>query len=211
MKERPEWLKREKRDWEEIYSKYNLTEIPWHSDEPDQEIIDLIKNKEIKPSLVLDVGCGAGTDAIYLASKGCKVTAIDVSHEAIRIARERAEKAKVKVNFIADNFLEFKFYNKKFDFINDRGCFHHINPLDREKFAMKINDVLESNGYYYLRCWSDKEEESDRGPYRISKDEIKNTFSKFFKVGVIKDFRFGGKGARGYACLMRKEESPYCF
>jgi SAM-dependent methyltransferase len=156
----------------------------------------------------LDVGCGAGTDAIYLASKGCEVIAIDVSHEAIRIARERAEKARVKVNFIADNFLEFEFHNKSFDFINDRGCFHHINPRDREKFAMKINDVLKSNGYYYLRCWSDKEEESDRGPYRISKGEIKNTFSKFFKAGVIKDFRFGGKGARGYVCLMRKEENP---
>lgn len=211
MKERPEWLKREDRDWEEIYSRYNLAEIPWHSDEPDQELIDLIENKKIKPRLVLDVGCGAGTDAIYLASKGYEVIAIDVSHEAIRIARERAEKAKVKVNFIADNFLEVELHNKRFDFINDRGCFHHINPFDREKFAIKINDVLKSNGYYYLRCWSDKEEESDRGPYRISKEEIKNTFSKFFKVGVIQDFRFAGKGARGYACLMGKEESPYCF
>ncbi len=120
MGERPDWLKREKRDWEEIYSRHNLTEIPWHSDKPDRELIDLIENKKIKPYSVLDVGCGAGTDAIYLASKGCKVTAIDVSHEAIRIAWERAEKAGVEINF-------------------------------------------------------------------------------------IKDFRFGGKGARGYACLMRKE------
>jgi 2-polyprenyl-3-methyl-5-hydroxy-6-metoxy-1,4-benzoquinol methylase len=205
MKERPEWLKREDRDWEEIYSRHNLAEIPWHSDEPDQEIIDLIENKKIKPNLVLDIGCGAGTDAIYLASKGCKVTAIDVSHEAIRIAREMAEKAGVEINFIAGNFLDVEFDNESFDFINDRGFFHHIDPSDREKVAIKIDNVLKSNGYYYLRCWSDKEEESERGPHRISKDEIKDTFSKFFKIGEIKDFRFGGKGARGYACLMRKE------
>jgi len=207
MTERPEWLKRENRDWEKIYSQYDLTEIPWHSEKPDQEFIELIENQEIEPHLVLDVGCGAGTDAIYLASIGCDVTAIDISHEAIRIARERAEKAKVKVNFVADNIMEFDFHNKSFDFINDRGVFHHMNPQDREKFAMRINDLLRSNGFYYLRCWSDKEEENTRGPYRISKDEIKNTFSKFFKVGEIKDFRFGGKGARGYACLMRKKES----
>lgn len=206
MNERPEWLKRENRDWEKIYSKYDLTEIPWHSDKPDQELIELIENKEIKPHIVLDVGCGAGTDAIYLASIGCEVTAIDVSHEAIRIARERAEKARVKVDFIADNFMEFDFHDKSFDFINDRGCFHHINPQDREKFAMKINDLLKNNGFYFLRCWSDKEEETERGPYRISRDEIRNAFSKFFHVGEIKDFRFGGRGARGYACLMRKEE-----
>lgn len=205
MKERPDWLKREDRDWDEIYSRHNLDEIPWHSDKPDQELIDLIENKKIRPDSVLDIGCGAGTDAIYLASKGCKVTAIDVSHEALRIAQERAGKAGVEINFIAGNFLDIEFHNESFDFINDRGFFHHINPGSREKIAIKINNLLKSNGYYYLRCWSDKEEESNQGPYRISKDEIKNTFSEFFKIGKIKDFRFSGKGARGYACLMRKE------
>jgi len=205
MKEKPEWLKRENRDWEEIYSKRSLAEIPWHSERPDQELIDLIENEKVKPYSVLDVGCGAGTDAIYLASKGCKVTAIDVSRGAVRTARERAGEAGVEIDFIAGNFLDVAFDSESFDFINDRGFFHHINPGDRKKVAIKINELLKSNGYYFLRCWSDKEEESERGPYRISKDEIRETFSRFFQVGEIKDFRFGGKGARGYACLMRKE------
>jgi SAM-dependent methyltransferase len=206
MNERPEWLKRENRDWEKIYSEYDLTEIPWHSDEPDQELVDLIEGGEIKPHLVLDVGCGAGTDAIYLSAIGCEVTAIDISYEAVRIAKQRAARERVKVNFIADNFMEFYFHDQIFDFINDRGCFHHINPRDRHKFAVRINDLLKNNGYYFLRCWSDKAEETERGPYRLSKDEIRDTFSRFFTVGEIRDFRFGGKGARGYACLMRKEE-----
>lgn len=122
--------KRGNLDWDEIYSKHSLAEIPWHSDEPDRELIELIENKKIKPCL---------------------------------------------------------------------------NPLDRENFATKINKVLKNKGYYYLRCWSDKEEETVLCPYRISKDEIKNTFSKYFKLARIKDFRFGGKGARGYVCLMKKE------
>jgi SAM-dependent methyltransferase len=207
MDKRPEWLKRENRDWDKIYSQYDLTEIPWHSDEPDQELLDLIENKEMKPHLVLDVGCGAGTDAIYLAAIGCDVTAIDISHEAIKIARQRAVRERVKVNFIADNFMEFDFSDRSFDFINDRGCFHHISPRDRHKFAVRINDLLKNNGFYFLRCWSDKAEETERGPYRLSKDEIISTFSKFLEVGEIKDFTFGGRGAKGYACLMRKGES----
>jgi ubiquinone/menaquinone biosynthesis C-methylase UbiE len=205
MSERNELLKREGRNWDEIYSKYDLAEIPWHSDKPDRELIDLIENKIIKPCVVLDLGCGAGTDAIYLASKGFEVIALDISQEAIRIAKERAENAGVKVKFIVGNFLEIKLNAESFDFINDRGCFHHIETSCREDFAIKINRILKPNGYYYLRCWSDKEEERERGPYRISEDDIKNTFSKYFKVGAIKDFRFGGKGARGYVCLMKKE------
>jgi len=203
MDERPEWLKRENRDWEKVYSEYGLAQIPWHSDKPDQEFMELIEDRDVKPCRVLDVGCGAGTDAIYLASKGSDVTAIDVSHEAIRIAKEKAGQMGVKVNFIAGNFLDVEF-DDSFDFVNDRGCFHHMDPSDRESFAARIDGVLKSNGLYYLRCWSDKEER-EGGAYKISKDIMDSIFSKYFDVEEMKDFRFGGKGARGYICLMKKK------
>jgi ubiquinone/menaquinone biosynthesis C-methylase UbiE len=203
MDERPEWFKKENRDWEKVYSQYSLAQIPWHSDKPDQEFIELIESGKIEPCCVLDIGCGGGTDAIYLASKRFNVTAIDISHEAIKIAEARAEKADVRVNFIAGDFLEVEFDNESFDFVNDRGCFHHMSPLRREDFAKKVSRVLKSQGYYYLRCWSDKQERQG-GAYSISKDVIYRIFSKYFDVGEIKDFRFGGKGAMGYVCLMSK-------
>ena len=105
MDERPEWLKRENRDWEKVYSEWSLAQIPWHSDTPDQEFVELMEGEKVRPHCVLDVGCGVGTDAIYLTSKGINVTAIDISREAIRIAGGRADKAGVKVNFIAGDFI----------------------------------------------------------------------------------------------------------
>jgi SAM-dependent methyltransferase len=210
MGERPEWVKKEDRDWEKVYSKWTLAQIPWHSDKPDKEFVELIEGGTIPLGSVLDVGCGAGTDAIYLASKGCDVTAIDISHEAIRIAREGAEKAGARVSFIVSDFLDTKFHNGSFDFVNDRGCFHHMNPLRREDFAAEVNRVLTDHGFYYLRCWSDKQE-GEGGPYKISKDIINRIFSKCFDVGEIRDFRFGGAGARGYMCLMKRRTSADCI
>ena len=78
-----------------------------------------------------------------------------------------------------------------------------MNPLRREDFAAKVSKVLKSQGLYYLRCWSDKQER-EGGAYSISKDIIHHIFSKSFDVGDIREFRFSGKGAWGYACLMRK-------
>ena len=139
MSERGEWLSRENRNLDEIYLKHNLAEIPWHYDKPDKELIELIDTGKIKPCSALDVGCGAGTDAIYLASKGFTVTAVDESNEAIKIGKERAEG--VKIYFIVGNFLEIQL-EKEFEFINDRGCFHQIHPFERPDFARKINEVL---------------------------------------------------------------------
>ena len=192
-------------DWDTIYTTVSLDKIPWNSDKPDRELTELIESKEISPRNVLDVGCGTGTDAVYLASKGADVTAIDISREAVRIAREKADKAGVKVNFIAGDFLENEFTRESYDFVNDRGFFHIISPSRREEFAVKINMVLKNRGYYYLRCWSDKQEfESASTPYRISKDIINRTFSKFLEIGEIRDIRWGGRGPWSYVCLMRK-------
>jgi len=205
MDERPERLKRTP-DWEKVYSEVNLARIPWNSDKPDHELTELIDSKKIVPCYVLDVGCGTGTDAIYLASKGANVTGIDISHEAIRIAGDKAEKAAVKVTFMAGDFLDTEFENERFDFVNDRGFFHIISPLRREEFAAKVSRILKSQGFYYLRCWSDKQEfEGESTPYRISKDIINRTFSKFFDAGEIKDIRWGGRGPWSYVCLMRKK------
>ena len=204
MDERPERLKKTP-DWEKVYSERNLAYVPWNSDKPDQELTEIIESEQVLPHSVLDVGCGTGTDAIYFASKGANVTAIDISREAIRIAGGKAEKAGVKVNFMSGDFLKIEFDNESFDFVNDRGCFHVMNPLLRDDFAAKVSRVLKGHGFYYLRCWSDKGEfESEGTPYRISKDVIHNTFYKFFDIGEIRDVRWGGKGPWSYVCLMSK-------
>jgi ubiquinone/menaquinone biosynthesis C-methylase UbiE len=192
-------------DWGSVYSEKNLPYIPWNSDRPDVELIELIESGKISPHIALDVGCGTGTDAIYLASKGINVTAIDISEEAIRIARGKAEKAGVNVNFISGDFLKVEFDNKIFDFVNDRGCFHIMSPLRRDEFAAKVSGVLKDQGLYYLRCWSDKTEfDSEGTPYRISRDIINRTFSKYFDILEIRDVRWGSRGMWSYVCLLSK-------
>jgi SAM-dependent methyltransferase len=60
---------------------------------------------EVSPGRALDVGCGEGADAIWLAQRGWTVTAIDVSDVALQRAREAADRAGVVVDWICGDVL----------------------------------------------------------------------------------------------------------
>jgi SAM-dependent methyltransferase len=66
------------------------------------------------PKTILDAGCGTGNHAILLAKRGYKVTGIDLSEKMIKIAKEKANKNHVEINFNVMDLRELKL-NKKFD------------------------------------------------------------------------------------------------
>lgn len=191
--------------WNEVYSGPR-EEIPWDIGVPSEQLVELIEKGEIKPCPALDICCGTGTEAIYLAKNGFEVSAIDISKEAIKIAEKKAKEAEVKVNFRVGNVLEIPFQDNSFGFVNDRGCFHVFAPEYRKWFADEIHRVMKPHGVYFLRCFSDKEP-GDWGPYRISKQEIINTFSDLFEIFGIDDIKLNGRRGShsGYKCLMKKK------
>lgn len=109
----------------------NFNEMP----ELEKKALTLAKGK------VLDVGCGAGSHALYLQGKGFDVTAIDISASAIRACELRGLKdAKVK------NILDLE--NVKFDTIlllmNGTGIFGTLN--ETSKYLQKLKLLLNPGG-----------------------------------------------------------------
>lgn len=72
----------------------------------------------VTPGRALDVGCGEGADAIWLAQRGWTVTAIDVSALAISRAREASHRAGVSVEWICGDVLETPFPAGLFDLVS---------------------------------------------------------------------------------------------
>jgi SAM-dependent methyltransferase len=73
---------------------------------------------DLAPGRALDVGCGEGADAIWLARRGWAVTAIDISDVAIRRAREAAELAGASVQWVFGDALETPFSAHSFDLVS---------------------------------------------------------------------------------------------
>lgn len=72
----------------------------------------------LAPGRALDVGCGEGADAIWLARHGWDVTAVDVSDVALRRAQEAAALAGVTVNWVAGDALGRSFPAPGFDLVS---------------------------------------------------------------------------------------------
>jgi SAM-dependent methyltransferase len=76
------------------------------------EVADLI------PGRALDVGCGEGADAIWLARRGWEVTAIDISDVAVDRAREAAERAGASVVWVCADALHISLTAPSFDLVS---------------------------------------------------------------------------------------------
>ena len=93
---------------------------------------------------VLDIGTGSGCIAIALkkAHPSWSVTGIDISPEAIAIARENARRNKVKVNFQVADIFDFNEENPKFEILNPKYDIVVSNPpyiCESEKTSMRPN------------------------------------------------------------------------
>ena len=64
--------------------RYAKGEIPWDSGRPSGELIRILNSGKLTGKTVLEIGCGTGTNAIELARRGFKVTAVDYVEQPIQ-------------------------------------------------------------------------------------------------------------------------------
>jgi ubiquinone/menaquinone biosynthesis C-methylase UbiE len=105
--------------------------------------------KEIKPrSTVLDVGCGPGLLACFLAKKKCRVYGIDLEEDNLRVARRLSKMLNVEKLCV---FQEAKsntlsFGTSTFDYVVLSWTLHDIKPEDREPLLSQCVRILKRSG-----------------------------------------------------------------
>ncbi len=144
--------------WESAYTSGEYEH--WEFNFPSPELIALVAAGLIPPSgRVLDVGCGGGREAIFLAQCGFQVMGLDISRAALAIARKRAREARVHVDWRRGDVLALQVDDASIDFINDRGLFHLIDDADRPKYAAEVSRVCRRGGIILIRGASEALEE----------------------------------------------------
>ena len=129
-------------------------EPPWDIGHPQKEYIQLEQAGEIVGS-VLDVGCGTGENALYLAAQGHEVWGIDFVPTAIQKAQEKAAQRHLAATFLVLNVLELRTLGRTFDTVIDSGLFHSLSDEERPLFVDNLATVIRRGGTYFMLCFSE--------------------------------------------------------
>jgi SAM-dependent methyltransferase len=97
-------------------ARYGESETAIWSGQPNGRLVAEVA--EFAPGRALDVGCGEGADAIWLARRGWTVTAVDVSEVALRRAQEAAGRAGATVDWLCGDALSTPLPPRAFDLLS---------------------------------------------------------------------------------------------
>ena len=180
---------------------------PWDIGEPQAAVVRVASEGGFAGA-VLDAGCGAGENALYVASLGWSVLGVDVAETALAIARAKAEDRGIEVEFAAADALQLERLGRRFETVLDCGLFHSFDAVERPAYVASLASVTERDGTLYLLCFSDRG--PDPGPHPVSEEELRGAFvpSSGWKVASIEpdrlDTRFHDAGAPAWLARIQR-------
>jgi SAM-dependent methyltransferase len=148
------WTSKGARWWDGFYDDRERA-VPFFREAPDESLVSWHATGFLpRGGKALDLGCGPGRNAIWLAKQGFHVDAIDLSSAALGWGRERAAAAGVDVNFVQDSIFELDDSFAGYDLVYDSGCFHHLPPHRRISYRWLLERTLAPAGVFGLVCFA---------------------------------------------------------
>jgi len=143
-------------------------------------VVELVEGAGLPASRALDLGCGTGTNCIYLARHGWEVVGVDFSVLAILRARRKARRAGVDCQFYQGDVTDLAFLADPFDLALDIGCLHSLPPEGWGRYAAEVARLVRPAGLYLLYTFTPR---PDRPiPYWMAPEEVRNLFAPAFAV-----------------------------
>jgi SAM-dependent methyltransferase len=143
---------------------------PWDTKAPKENVVDWQEAGLVRGD-VLDIGCGLGDNAIYLATQGYNVTGLDISPTALRTAEQRARDAGVRVKFAVADATKLDGYTDAFDTVIDSGMFHCLDDDGKRRYLTALHRATRPEARLLLGCFSDANPADDERPLPVVSEQ----------------------------------------
>ncbi len=157
------------------------SELPWAHDEATLFLAEICTKRPAGKAL--DIGCGAGTDSVYLAQRGWEVTSLDFVPKALEFTEHRAQQAGVSVIPVEADITQWQ-VPEPFDLVLDHGLLHNMDPVRYSAYRDRIIDAVDEHGDFILLHWHPSypgQENGEVGPTRRNREEINEFFAPEFQ------------------------------
>jgi SAM-dependent methyltransferase len=182
----------------------------WDIGRPADELQKTVSGGTVARCRVVDMCCGSGTDAIYLASKGFDVTAIDVAPTALGQAMEKAANAKVSVHWVVADILAPPDV-KPFDFVYDRGCYHVVRDQNLNAYTETLRRFSHP-GTKFLLLASRRNDMFEGGHSGVTEEELRFDFLALFDLQWLREIKLEsnkqGEGPPGWSAFLIRNSAP---
>jgi SAM-dependent methyltransferase len=195
----------EQTDWNDRYRDGCL---PWDTGQPSSELQRTLSQSTMQPCRALDIGCGTGTNSVWLAQQGFEVTGIDLAPLAVEQAEQRASAAGVAVQFMVADVLKLPEPDGPFAFFFDRGCYHAVRREAPQQYAPAVARQLASGGRGLILA-GNAHEPHDPGPPVVTEEQMRDELGLVFQILDLHEFRFDEAPSvphrfLGWSCLVEK-------
>lgn len=149
-----------------------MEQVPWDIRAPQPAIVEAEAAGAFARKSVLDMGCGTGDAAVFLASKGYNVTGVDIVPDAIRVARERVAAAgdlAGSVELIVGDVFAHSLAPGSFDTLLDCAMFHCVGDDEAQRrYIATVSPLIRPGGKLVMFAFSAANPNPWMGPRRIS-------------------------------------------
>ncbi len=173
---------------------YRFSTPRWDNGKIPPELVNLIES-ESNRGRALDLGCGTGTQSLYLAQHGWSVVGVDLAPKAIELAREKARRMETAVDFQIADVARLEFLREPFDLVIDVGCFHSLGAAGRKRYAQNLVRLTRSGGTFLLYAF---DHHSAFG-IGVTVEEVTQLFAPHFAVRQVAQGTYlGGRASLCY-------------
>ncbi len=188
---------------------YRFGTPPWVG-QARSELVDLVESGDLLPGRAIDLGCGEGDNAIFLAQHGFQVTAVDFSPAAIAKAKAKARDAGADVDFLIDDLTQLANVSGEFDLLVDYGTFDDLSTKDRAAYVDQVRSLAKPAAKFLMWCFEWELKGWERlatailpfGNIALRPGDVERWFANMFDITRIAGESDLAKWPRGWAAYL---------